>query len=108
MTGTATGGQKLTPYQNVVAPAGRGGDRWGANGGDITPVIGPLPALANAARGIRQVDAVYDVKNNLTVQAGMSRGAVNTKTADQVYADDSTSQVWTADLESPGIADSQL
>ena len=108
MAGTATGGQALTPYQNVVAVAGVGGDKWGANGGGITPVLGPLPVLANAARGVRQTNVIMDAKNNLTVQAGMSRGDVNTKTSDQVYADDSTTQVWTADLESPGVADSQL
>lgn len=108
MAGTAVGGQQLTPYQNVTAPAGMGGDLWGANGGGITPVGGPLPALANASRAIRQTNAVYDAKNNVTVQGGMSRGAVSTKTSDQVYADDSTKQIWTADLESPGVADSQL
>jgi hypothetical protein len=27
------GGQTLTPNPNVFAPAGYGGDRWGANGG---------------------------------------------------------------------------
>src|SRR6202035_488813 len=83
----ASGGQNLTPYQNVFAPVQMGGDLWGANGGGATPVGGPLPVLANAARGVRQVDAVYDAKNNVTVQGGMSRGAVNTKTSDQVYAD---------------------
>lgn len=107
MTGPVTGGQQLTPYQNVSAPAGNGGDQWGANGGGITPVFGPLPVLANVSRGVRQSDAVYDV-NNATVQAGMSNGAVSGKTSDQTYADDSTQQVWTADLESPGVADSQL
>jgi hypothetical protein len=105
---SASGGQNLTPYQNVFAPAGFGGDRWGANGGGQVAVGGPLPALANAARAVRQADAVYDAKNNVTVQGGMSRGAVSTQTADQVYADDSSKQIWTADLESPGVADSQL
>ncbi len=108
MTGPVTGGQQLTPYQNVTAVAGMGGDVWGANGGGAVPVFGPLPVLANASRAIRQTNAVYDDKNNVTVQGGLSRGAVSGKTADQVTADDSTSQVWTADMESPGVVDSQL
>jgi hypothetical protein len=107
-SGLAGGGQNLTPYQNVYAPAGIGGDVWGANGGGQTAIAGPLPALANASRGVRQVSSIYDAKNNLTVQGGMSCATVNTNTPDQTYADDSTQQVWTADLESPGVAASQL
>ena len=103
----ANGGQNLTPYQNVFAPARMGGDIWGANGGDATPIFGPLPALANVSRAVTQLDHIVD-KNQTTVQAGLSRGAIGTRTADTVYADDSTSQVWTADQESPGVADSQL
>lgn len=37
MAGQASGGQTLTPNPNVNAPAGFGGDQWGANGGGITP-----------------------------------------------------------------------
>ena len=40
MAGNVTGGQVLTPNNNVFAPAGMGGDLWGANGGGITPVGG--------------------------------------------------------------------
>lgn len=101
------GGQTLTPNPNVLAPAGNGGDQWGANGGGITPSLGPTPVLVNVSRAVRQTNNIFDV-NNQTVQAGMSNGAVSGKTADQVYADDNTSLVWTADLESPGVADSQL
>jgi hypothetical protein len=107
MVKQANGGQNLTPYQNVAAPAGFGGDKWGANGGSIAPAFGPLPALANLGRGITQSDHIIDA-NQTTVQAGLSRGAISTRTADTVYADDSTSQVWSADQESPGVADSQL
>lgn len=103
----AASGQLLTPNQNIFAPAGMGGDRWGANGGDITPTVGPQPVLANISRGVRAVNNNFDV-NNQTIQGAMSTGAVGGKTADQVYADDSTKLVWTADLESPGVADSQL
>lgn len=38
MAGQASGGQTLTPNPNVYAPGGIGGDRWGANGGGITPI----------------------------------------------------------------------
>jgi hypothetical protein len=38
VAGQASGGQTLTPNRNVNAPAGFGGDKWGANGGGITPV----------------------------------------------------------------------
>jgi hypothetical protein len=40
MAGQASGGQTLTPNPNVSAPAGLGGDLWGANGGGITPIGG--------------------------------------------------------------------
>lgn len=40
MTGQASPGVVLTPNRNVTAIAGVGGDRWGANGGDINPVGG--------------------------------------------------------------------
>lgn len=40
MAGIPSGGQTLTPNPNVNAPAGFGGDLWGANGGGITPVGG--------------------------------------------------------------------
>jgi hypothetical protein len=33
MAGTGSYGQKTTPNPNVFAPAGMGGDVWGANGG---------------------------------------------------------------------------
>jgi hypothetical protein len=102
-----TGGQKLTPYPNIFAPAGMGGDLWGANGGGIAPVTGPLPVLANVSNGVRALDNTFSA-NSQTIKAGLSNGAVSGKTADQVYADDSTSQVWTADQQSPGVTDSQL
>lgn len=100
-------GQNLNANPNVFAPAGYGGDKWGANGGDQNPTVEPQGVLANASRCVRATDSNFDV-NNQTVMGAMSRGAVNTKTADQVGADDSTTQVWTADIESPDVADSQL
>jgi len=101
------GGQTLTPNPNVNAPAGNGGDRWGANGGGIAPTVEPQGVLANASRCVRALNNTFDV-NNQTIQGAMSRGAVSGKTADQVYADDSTTLVWSSDIESPGVADSQL
>lgn len=38
--GTVSPGQKLTPDPNVFAPAGMGGDIWGANGGGAVAVGG--------------------------------------------------------------------
>lgn len=40
MAGSISPGQTLTPNPNIFAPAGMGGDVWGANGGDATPVGG--------------------------------------------------------------------
>lgn len=40
MSGVASGGNKLSPNRNVTAVAGNGGDKWGANGGGITPIGG--------------------------------------------------------------------
>lgn len=40
MAGQASGGQILTPYSNVTAVAGVGGDKWGAGGGAIAAVGG--------------------------------------------------------------------
>jgi len=37
VAGQASGGQKLTPNRDINAPAGFGGDKWGANGGAIAP-----------------------------------------------------------------------
>lgn len=51
MAGQASGGQNLTPNRNVSAPAGFGGDRWGANGGGITPMAGSKPVAATLADG---------------------------------------------------------
>lgn len=101
------GGQVLTPNPDVSAPAGVGGDRWGANGGGIIPIAQPKSPLVNLSNASRDGTKIFDV-NSQTIKAGLSNGAVSGRTADQVYADDSTSQVWTADQESPGVADSQL
>src|ERR1700722_21030918 len=99
------GGQVLTPNPNVIAPAGVGGDRWGANGGDITPTVEPQGVLANASRAVRAMNNTFDV-NNQTIQGAMSRGAVSAKRAAQVYAEYSKPLVLMADIEAPGVADS--
>ena len=39
------GGQHLTPNPNVTAVAGMGGDKWGANGGDINPIGGGVTGV---------------------------------------------------------------
>ena len=59
------------------------------------------------ANGVRDATWIFDV-NNRAIPVGLSNTAVSGQTADLTYADDSTAQVWTADQESPGVADSQL
>jgi hypothetical protein len=103
----ANGGQTLTPNKDVRAVAGVGGDVWGANGGGVTPVAQPKSPLINLSNASRDGTNVFDV-NNQTIKSGLSNSAVSGQTADQVYADDSTSLVWTADQQSPNVADSQL
>jgi hypothetical protein len=46
MAGSASGGNKLSPNRNVTAVAGNGGDKWGANGGGITPIGGGVTGQA--------------------------------------------------------------
>jgi hypothetical protein len=46
VAGQPSGGQTLTPNPNVNAPAGLGGDRWGANGGGITPIGGGVSGVS--------------------------------------------------------------
>lgn len=104
---TANGGQTLTPNPDVYAVVRMGGDTWGANGGGAVPVAQPKSPLVNLSNASRDATWVFDV-NNRSIPAGLSSGAVSGRTADQVYADDSTSTVWTADQESPDVADSQL
>jgi hypothetical protein len=103
----ANGGQTLSPNPDVYAPAGFGGSKWGANGGGITPVAQPKSPLMNMANATRDATKIFDV-NNRTIKGGLSSGAVSGRTADQTYADDSTALLWTADQESPNVADSQL
>ena len=104
----ANGGQTLTPNKDVYAPAGTGGNLWGANGGGITPIAQPKSPLVNLANASTDGTKLFDAKNNRTIKTGLSNAAVSARVADQVYADDSTTQVWTADQESPNVADSQL
>ena len=40
MSGSASGGQKLTPNPNVFALVQMGGDTWGANGGGAVAIGG--------------------------------------------------------------------
>lgn len=116
MAGQASGGQSLTPNRNVNAPAGIGGDLWGANGGGIAPVGGGVNAVTNVKQAIsngqRETNSVFDGNGQNTL-AGLSNGAVSVLTADggpagPMSADDNTQTAWPADQESPLSADSQL
>jgi hypothetical protein len=104
----ANGGQTLTPNPDVFALVQMGGDTWGANGGGAVPVAQPKSPLVNLSNASRDGTDIYDAKNNRRIPVGLSNASVSGRTADQVYADDSTSQVWTADQETPDVADSQL
>lgn len=106
MTGQVSGGQKLTPNRNVEAPAGIYGDQWGANGGGATPVQGPPTIKQTLSNGQTAADYVFDT-NNRVVLGGLARGVVAGITADST-ADNSTTDTWTADEQSPGVADSQI
>jgi hypothetical protein len=103
----ANGGQTLSTNPDVYAPAGFGGSKWGANGGDITPVAQPKSPLVNMANATRDATITFG-RSHTGLVSGLSSGAVSGRTADQTYADDSTALLWTADQESPNVADSQL
>jgi hypothetical protein len=128
MAGPINGGQILTPNPNTVAGgqmaptfvngvrqttfnvsnpvAGLGGDRWGAYGGGIGPVAGPL--IKNTlSNGMTPADYIYGPQNPAPVLAGLAAAAVAGITLD-VTADDQTIKAETADQESPGAADSQV
>jgi hypothetical protein len=111
----ASGGQQLTPNNNVAAVAGNGGDIWGAFGGGAVPVGGGVNGVSNVVQtlsnGQRETNSNY-IPGSTTL-ARMSNGAVQGNTADNgpagpMTADDNTNTFWPADMESPGSADSQL
>jgi len=52
---TIAGGQSLTLNPDSFAPAGIGGDRWGANGGGITPVGNGVPGQTGYDRSVKVV-----------------------------------------------------
>jgi hypothetical protein len=75
------GGETWTPNPNVTAPAGVGGDKWGANGGGITPVGGGLigqtgfdtPVKVTVSDGQRGLNYLIDPVNaNKSVGRQMS------------------------------------
>jgi hypothetical protein len=129
VAGAVNGGQILTPNPNTnagqpMAPAfvngvrqstsnisnpvaGIGGDRWGAYGGGITPVQAPGGLIKQSlSNGQSPADYVYDQNQNV-VMGGLSRGAVVGHGIDST-ADNTTNDTWTADAQSPNVADSQL
>jgi hypothetical protein len=88
--GQASGGQTLTPNWNVNAPAGRGGDVWGAFGGGVTPINGCPPVLALASRC--QAPTNFELTgtqtgrtinpNQRTIGGELSTGVLSTLTTD--------------------------
>ncbi len=51
MAGIPSGGQNLTPNNNVNAPAGVGGDKWGKFGGGIAAVGTGKPIASTLSDG---------------------------------------------------------
>jgi hypothetical protein len=82
MAGQAGGGQTLTPNRNVNAPAGFGGDKWGANGGGITPMGGSKPVAMTASDGETATNYLVSTQAPLTVMSQESLGALDRQTAD--------------------------
>src|ERR1700730_5187943 len=92
MAGQASGGQILTPNKNLTAVAGRGGDKWGANGGDINPIGGGVsgqtgwnkPVGHTCANGETATNYLPDVSSIglSSVLARESTGALDDHIAD--------------------------
>lgn len=94
MAGQASGGQQLTPNRNQsAAPAGVGGDTWGAFGGGITPVgngvTGPTGfderVVVTAANGQTAENYIVD-GNNRALLGEQSIGAFGGTLADDSIA----------------------
>ena len=80
MAGQASGGQTLTPNKNVTAVAGRGGDKWGANGGDINPV--GVGQSVGVTLSYGETAANFQVGQSQTVLGNESTGVLDKQTPD--------------------------
>ena len=96
MAGQASGGQKLTPNPNVSAPVNRGGDRWGANGGDGVPIGGGATDQTGFVRPIAVQQSYSETASNLligapslNVQGQESRAALSGQTNPNTLTPDS-------------------
>ena len=81
-------GQVLTTNPNVTAPAGRGGDQWGANGGGITPVGGGITGQKGYDRPIAvtvsdcERASNYIVSPNVAVVGAEGNATLSAQTID--------------------------
>lgn len=90
----APGGQQFSPNPNVNAPAGRGGAKWGANGGGITPIGGGVsgqqgwdtPVIEALSRDEDNASFILNSgarqPETLTIASEMSKGALDAHTPD--------------------------
>lgn len=90
MAGIPSGGQKLTPQHDVNAPAGRGGDKWGANGGGIAP-CGSETVGSSLSYGETQNN--YQPDSTLrAIGVQVSAGALNRQSVDSSIAGGGSTQ----------------
>lgn len=89
MAGQASGGQKLTPNPNVSAPAGYGGNLWGANGGGITPYSTSDTVAGTQARA-QTATNLQTPKQSLGEQ--INRDALTAQTLDSALASGGSNQ----------------
>lgn len=62
----------LTPNSNVVAPAGIGGDLWGANGGGITPVGGGVTGQTGYSKPVKVTVSDGERAANYIISGGQN------------------------------------
>lgn len=92
MAGIVGGGQKLTPNPNVNAPAGRGGDKWGANGGGIAPIGGSKPIAATLSDGETAQNYQPPAAPPQALGQQISVAALNKQTTDSSVASGGSTQ----------------
>jgi hypothetical protein len=88
--GPTSGGQLLTPNPNIVAPAGIGGDVWGALGGGVTPIGGGVcgqqgydrPIAVTVSDGERAANYIVTPAPASTVKGGESDTSLPGSTPD--------------------------
>jgi hypothetical protein len=91
MAGQASGGQQLTPNNNVTAVAGMGGDVWGAFGGGAVPIGGGVSGQTGFGKPISATLSDGETATNYlqgtpSVKALESNTALSGQTLDSALA----------------------